>query len=317
MKCNRCDEVVGDCAVCSICRGSFHFHCGGIQEVGYKRLGERKSQWRCQTCREGSTSSAIDPVNKVSPLPAAAPPAGLPSPDNTNVSARGDGEGDVVSTNVCLSRILQQLAAMDKKLCRLDELNSNVNTVRSDILELQTSLNFHTAKFEEFTKKVTKLESKVAQVSKDSEVQQKSITTIIDDLNRNDQWVRRHNVEIQEVPESKDENLLTIFKKLVHLAGLPYDASTELDFISRVAHMNADNSKPRCIILRFVSRYKKDEFVVALRKLRLTATDLGFANKMTLHFNDHLTPKNRLLLRQVKKMQLTLIINTFGSEIVA
>ncbi|CAG9137586.1 unnamed protein product, partial [Plutella xylostella] len=258
MKCNRCDEVVGDCAVCSICRGSFHFHCGGIQEVGYKRLGERKSQWRCQTCREGSTSSAIDPVNKVSPLPAAAPPAGLPSPDNTNVSAR-------------------------------------------DILELQTSLNFHTAKFEEFTKKVTKLESKVAQVSKDSEVQQKSITTIIDDLNRNDQWVRRHNVEIQGVPESKDENLLSIFKKLVHLAGLPYDASTELDFISRVAHMNADNSKPRCIILRFVSRYKKDEFVAALRKLRLTATDLGFANKMTLHFNDHLTPKNRLLLRQVKK----------------
>ncbi|XP_045445727.1 uncharacterized protein LOC123653788 [Melitaea cinxia] len=57
------------------------------------------------------------------------------------------------------------------------------------------------------------------------------------------------------------------------------------------------------IIARFISRYRKDECLAQLRKLKITAMDLGFASgKVPIHFNDHLTSNNKALLKRAKSI---------------
>ncbi|XP_073955712.1 uncharacterized protein [Choristoneura fumiferana] len=124
------------------------------------------------------------------------------------------------------------------------------------------------------------------------------------ELNSKEQWARRSNIEIQGIPETNNENLLQIFTKITEIAGFPINVSTDIDFITRVAHMESKSKKPKAIIVRFLARYKKDDCLSRLRKLRdFKACDAGFAgSNSSIYFNDHLTKANKLLLKDAKKL---------------
>ncbi|KAI8422106.1 hypothetical protein MSG28_009994 [Choristoneura fumiferana] len=106
------------------------------------------------------------------------------------------------------------------------------------------------------------------------------------------------------IPETNNENLLQIFTKITEIAGFPINVSTDIDFITRVAHMESKSKKPKAIIVRFLARYKKDDCLSRLRKLRdFKACDAGFAgSNSSIYFNDHLTKANKLLLKDAKKL---------------
>ncbi|XP_063529580.1 uncharacterized protein LOC134740857 [Cydia strobilella] len=124
------------------------------------------------------------------------------------------------------------------------------------------------------------------------------------ELNSKEQWARRSNIEIQGIPEAKNENLLDIFSNLTKMAGFPINVDTDIDFITRVAPMSSDTKKTKAIVVRFLARYKKDDCLNRLRKLRdLKACDVGFAgNNSPIYFNDHLTKVNKLLLKDAKRI---------------
>lgn len=63
-----------------------------------------------------------------------------------------------------------------------------------------------------------------------------------------------------------------------------------------------ESKKPKPIILKMQSRYKKDDFLVSLRKLKnITAGDIGFTGVTSrIYFNDHLSSRNRQLFQRAK-----------------
>lgn len=86
---------------------------------------------------------------------------------------------------------------------------------------------------------------------------------------KNEQWVRRSNIQINGVPQKKGENLIQLIKILAEKANFPLSTDTDIDFITRVATKNDSNdSRPKPIILKLQARYKKDDFLTSLRKLK-------------------------------------------------
>lgn len=58
-------------------------------------------------------------------------------------------------------------------------------------------------------------------------------------------------------------------------------------------------SKPRPVIINFVSRHYKEEFLNERKVLRnLKATDLGFNSEHLIYIDESLTPANRELLKK-------------------
>ncbi|CAF4741070.1 unnamed protein product [Pieris macdunnoughi] len=68
-RCGECKEKMfgGDGAQCSSCKLIYHFNCIGITE-GYRKLGDRKTTWRCPKCKTGGQQPG---TTTLSPLPEA------------------------------------------------------------------------------------------------------------------------------------------------------------------------------------------------------------------------------------------------------
>lgn len=189
-----------------------------------------------------------------------------------------------------------------KQLFR-DELNQ----LKTELQGLKESISFIDAKYDEFVKRLDNVETKVKSLNTSKAVFKDiktSISNLECSLDSKDQWARRSNIEMLGIPEKKGENLLEVFSEVTKLAGAPVDIKSDIDFITRVAPMKNDNKQSKAIVVRFLARYKKDDCLTRLKKLKnLKACDIGFAgNNSALYFNEHLTSRNKSLLREVKKL---------------
>lgn len=74
---------------------------------------------------------------------------------------------------------------------------------------------------------------------------------------------------------------------------------TSINYISRVP---VQNSKEKLIIVGFVNRYIKEDFVASARKIKkLKANQIGFENStQSVFVNDHLTPDLKKMLTKTK-----------------
>ncbi|CAH0725541.1 unnamed protein product, partial [Brenthis ino] len=133
---------------------------------------------------------------------------------------------------------------------------------------------------------------------------QGAVSALQNDINKKEQWARRSNIEIIGIPEAKNENLLNIISKIAGVADVKNYVATDIDFITRVTPKHNDSKKSRPIIIRFLSRYKKDDFLTRLReKKNLKCCDIGYVgNSNRIYFNDHLTSFNKMILRKTKDL---------------
>ncbi|XP_063634540.1 uncharacterized protein LOC134805172 [Cydia splendana] len=124
------------------------------------------------------------------------------------------------------------------------------------------------------------------------------VSSLKSELASRDQWQRLNNVEIKGVPLKKNENLFLILDNICGVVGFPIDKNS-INYISRVP---AQNSNEKCIIVGFINRYIKEEFLASARlKKTITAEEIGFqGSKQRIFANDHLTPMYKQLLTKTK-----------------
>ncbi|XP_045456531.1 uncharacterized protein LOC123666485 [Melitaea cinxia] len=141
----------------------------------------------------------------------------------------------------------------------------------------------------------------------ESEVNELKVTLqdIKESQSKSEQWVRRSNIQINGVPQKNGENLIQLIKTLAEKANYTLSTDTDIDFITRIATKNnTSDGRPKPIILKMHSRYKKDDFLTSLRKLNnLKACDIGFTGRQDkIYFNDHLSTDNRALFNEAKRL---------------
>lgn len=289
-KCSVCDDNVQDGAHCSACKKEVHFACAAITEGGYRRLGDRKQTWRCPKCKQSGNQSP-------------APEKHLQPPKDSNVSTRSPSPLSEATDVTVLSEI-RDLAA---KLVPLSTLSDEVKALRAEIMDMKNELSKEfNDKFKEFNGKVTKLEERVEKMEK---VQDRvmSIEVALDRLKQvaedSDQWSRMNNAEIKGVPESSNENLFNIVGALGSRINYAVD-KTQINFVTRVP--TRDHTQPKPIIISFINRYAKENFVAAARSeikvTSISAAHLGLNGNFRIFVNDHLTPVKKELLTKTKKL---------------
>lgn len=208
-------------------------------------------------------------------------------------------------------------------------IKSDISEIKSDILEIKIK-NLESEKIvedmniklidlnkiqQDLTKNIEKQENKLKDLTQKSmklENQLKDSTNNIQSLQHQsamrDQRERLNNLEITGVPVSKSENLYTILEAISTKIGVPLPPET-VDQIHRVRKFPTSTSTPHSsgfppnIIIHFLQRRSKNEFLAAYKKRRiLTTADLGLNGPSTpIYINDHLTPRNKLLLKQARE----------------
>lgn len=266
MICARCNAVVNDSTQCSCCKKLLGFCCAGVSEQGYRKLGaERRSVWKCSSCRAEATS----------PLPTTDP--------------------------VTLDSIMMELRAMKNHLASLPVLLQDVKSIKNEIEELKKSCEFNSSILDDHNMRLQSVENelpKIAALQENIHSLSNEVTVLRSELNGRDQWQRLNNIEIKGVPLKKNENLFTVVDQISIAVDYPIQKSS-INYISRIP---MQNSKEKLIIVSFTNRYIKEDFIASARsKKTLLAKEIGFSDStQSVFLNDHLTPEYKRLLTSVK-----------------
>lgn len=201
---------------------------------------------------------------------------------------------------VTLETVLLELREQKELLRRLPELVNDVKSIKDEITVLKLACEFNSAKLDEFESRIGTVENKVTSIQQSQNIISPEELTLLkkDNANR-EQWARLNNVEVKGVPIRSKENLFSVTESICTAVGYSFPR-TQINYIARVPTHN--NSKS--IIISFINRYIKEEFVAAARaKKRLLACDIGFAGDGNqVYINDHLTPETKKLLTRVKEV---------------
>lgn len=194
------------------------------------------------------------------------------------------------------------------------KLTDNVTNIGSQITDIKHDLSsFKT----EVTQAQSAANARIKSLEEALVSTESSLKTVIQDLHMNDQRSRMNNLEISGVPMSKGENLHTMAFNMAAKVGIKLEVS-DINYIHRVRRYPSRNQEgdsddkesgdgnrlPPNIIIRFLRRQMKNDFLAAVRARRgLTTADLGFDGASRPVFvNDHLTPQNKMLYRSARHL---------------
>ncbi|CAG9783468.1 unnamed protein product [Diatraea saccharalis] len=297
-QCGTCNDTVGHGSECSTCKRRYHFGCGGISERGFNRLGSRRDKWICSNCRDTNVTHSEDasPSATSSRTPVVAKTTLGPKMKLSEVD-----NGQPSDHDETLKDILAIVTGLQTEFQSFHRIESDLKQVKADVADLKASLD---SRIDDISDRVSNLESRISAVENaktELDHLKKIINVLVEDNNRSEQWVRRSNIQINGIPFKSGENLINVTKRLADRCSFPLK-DTDIDFVTRIAVKDHNDKRPKPIILKMQSRYRKDEFLAAIRNLKnIKASDLGFGSSDSrVYANDHLSTKNKFLLRQAK-----------------
>lgn len=294
--------------VCCKCNENYHTKCI-FSDKPEKWIPDKHLllSWLCPKCSRSNQRDNRDdtPVRASTKTCITKGPIDT-SPSHQNVTLRKNSVAQKKEDLISISQETLRKIINEEINAALFNTNSTLMELKTEVADLQNSLKFMSEKYDTVIKRITCVEEKTKTVNT-LELEVKELKTQLNIVNSNiekqEQWGRRSNIEIIGLPERKEENLLNTISKLAAFAKCSFNPQSDIDFVTRVAHMNKDIKTPRPIIVRFLARHKKDEFLSHLKKCKdLKASDIGFSNNTSrIYFNEHLTSERKLLLRKVKK----------------
>lgn len=287
MFCSKCKEPVTDFVLCQggKCDGRYHYHCAGVSESTYRKMGnEKKALWRCLVCRGG-----LSPTTSQQP------------------------------ESLSLLEVIKEIKAfradfdiMQRDVVTIKQELSNTSQV---ITQLESKWNGLEKRFTDMEERLVNVEGTVASlatVPQQLMAARQTIDQLTQDINHQNQFSRLNNIEIQGVPQLNSENLHNILSTICNKVGMTL-LDTDIDTIHRVRVFRGDknqdvHNRPPSIIVRFTQRQRKNQLIAAARARRgLTTADIGLAGPATsVHINEHLTPANKLLLKKAREIKINL-----------
>ncbi|XP_064076649.1 uncharacterized protein LOC135194775 [Vanessa tameamea] len=293
MDCKHCSEILKpeETIKCTACQSISHYSCIGINESEFKKiLPMNKAKWKCPACKISKKNNTISP--KLNTMSEKVNNNQAQIIDVKSLIAHFDDRFN--SLHSTMESFKSFITEEFKKLSEsVTFWSTKINSIESSITSIFDQINYldkEVAKIDNFGTELEELKLKFKELSESS--------------NRNEQWVRRSNIQINGIPQKKGENLVHIIKTLAEKSGYSINFGTDVDFVTRVAVRNDSSAnKSRPVILKMQARYKKDDFLSSLRKLKnLKASDIGFSGSNNpIYINDHLSTYNKALLNEARR----------------
>uniref|UniRef100_A0A2A4JBL7 FP protein C-terminal domain-containing protein n=1 Tax=Heliothis virescens TaxID=7102 RepID=A0A2A4JBL7_HELVI len=271
-------------------------------------------KWTCYQCSEDTSKS--DSGNAQSPTP---------KRFNPNVTVRGSkrqalqSPPQILTSNdsvdnirtiieelidIKFDNLLEKLnASLSDTICQqLRSVQTEIKNVREEVLQVKKSVDFVTSQYDDFIKEHNEAKVTMKLMQKQNEEMANSMSDMLARINQLEQNARSNNVEIQCVPEKKDENLIDIVTSLGNTTGAKLKTEHIIN-CTRIAKINKESNRPRSIVVQFSSVKIRDEFLAANINFnkahpenKLNSSHLGIpGGKTPIFIVEHLSPYNKSL----------------------
>lgn len=295
MNCFECKTQVKPEEVlkCNACSNTHHYHCIGLLEVDFKKiLPMNKGKWKCPSCKQRKTQDKLNSpivLNKVN------------EPMSSIVNL--DGNSIIVLMN----------KNFDTVKLMIEDLRADINNKWSKISETVATWE---SNFIQMESTVAALVTANEKLSSENDTLRNDVQSLKSHVEELEQRSRNANIEIQNVPERKGENLMHVIESIGAVIGYPIPP-TQVKDVHRVAH-NAKSDRPKNIIVQLATRHVRNDVLAAARVRRgLTVAQLqkamggtptsglaaseSRAHDQNIYIKEHLTLKNKILYAEARK----------------
>ncbi|XP_026328193.1 uncharacterized protein LOC113236379 [Hyposmocoma kahamanoa] len=186
---------------------------------------------------------------------------------------------------------------IDDLRCENGAMKQQIQDLNKEISDLRESTRFISSQQDEFGKCTDKISGCTKSMNEHERIIE-SLTSKMDGL---EQQARQCNIEITNLPEKRDENLLSIIESIGAKIGCAINRR-DVVAIHRVPHAS-QTSKPKNIIAKLTTRILRDNILGAYRiKKGMTSAELGLSGApQIIYLNEHLTLRNKQLFRTARE----------------
>lgn len=291
---NSNDESFVQCEKCCL---AFHCACMSITAKDFEAI----SNWNCPNCLARAPRTSKDdctPLRNVSvnrgskrqALSSPSPPAASSNTSELRVTIQ-----EVVRAefNIMLKQFNESIKFA---------INKELMPIREEMKEIRESMSFFNEKFEEISKQQEVTNKTVNDLQAKNEIMKGSIGNLTARINHLEQQSRSCNLEIQCVPENKQEDLYKIITELGTTVNCELK-TTDILHCTRTAKVNPSSTRSRSIIIQLASPMKRDQLLASVIKFnkannqdRLNSCHLGIPGpKSPVYIVEHLSPSNKAL----------------------
>lgn len=244
--------------MCIECEFPYHVgKCSGLTEQAVNKKTFDKKSWKCATCTMGALRSRQAPENQMKQIQ--------------------DQLTGITKSLSCLSDIKNNVDKLLSMKDTVDSIESAVEMLSSKYDEILQHMTENDKEIKDMKKRVTCLENR-----KDNE----GVEKVRSELNRLDQYSRRNNLEIHGLKQCINEDL---FQQVNQIATALQLSQLNRENVEAIHRLPTKPEKIPPVIVRFVNRHQRDEWLESRRRLRSTA------GTETIYFQDNLTEQNRKL----------------------
>lgn len=272
-KCNICSKATSGKKAkiqCKDCQLLFHGSCVNLPDNDINFYQQEGEVWRCDPCAKSRRKS----MRVESEL----------SKSEPDVS-------DVV-------KLLQEMREENKlNITHLElEIGKSVEFNHEKIEELSAIIKIQSESLKNF-------EIMYKTINEENVKLKRTVSSLeqrIDDL---EQYSRGNCLEINGIPEEKNENILDIVTKLGTSLGMTINEDM-VDTCHRLGQKTPD--KVRGVIVKFTRRIVKEEMLRKRRiKRNLNTKDIGFTNQSAevIYMNESLTPIRRKIFNAARALK--------------
>lgn len=306
--CAACrNEITSHKLKCSSCGVNYHPECVNI--LDFRKLSKDVVMgWKCPACQ----SKVPKKDNSDTPVRSSTAASGAAADTSkSNVTLRAQNRAPD-------KRSQSQVSTPDND--PLTALTREIRLLREDMTEVKTHLKNLTSCVTLCTSRLDDLEGKL--ISSDARIRalegkeaenvllHRRVIQLEEQLNFQAQTSLRNEIEILGINEQPNENLAHIVHVIATKIGVTL-AEADVDDVLRVgprrfaSDATADAPLPRPVVLRFVRRLKRKEFLRAAKSRRsITSADIEVAGRARkLFINERLTKTNRYLFRQARQLK--------------
>lgn len=259
------------------CDYSFHLKCVNISIEQHKSITSTPGTvWKCSSCLFNDSAKRFS-VNS-----------------NTSTSRLSSGAGTEGTSS-----------KTEDVSSSLREMRAELRTFAQKQDDLIASIGFCCGKIDDFEAPLRNIGNFMKQfeiLQEENKSLKKRVNTLEGRLNDLEQHSRMNNLEIQGVPERKDEQVFETVEKIISFLG--EDATGKVTTAHRVQTVKTNNKFPKNIIVEFNSRQFRDKVLTLAKQKRNRSQGPGLKIEElgdSIFINEHLTPNNKTLFREARE----------------
>ena len=225
--------------------------------------------------------------------------------DSQNVTTRAKVPVSVSPPSVTCNDIRQ--IVKEELQCSLDLLKKNIieqfENKLKDVLDhvagITSSISFLEEKYETIREDMSNKIKCIKTLETENSILKTNISELTTRLNLIEQHGRADNLEIQCIPEHKNENLLSVTKQIANSINYKLN-DADIHLCTRIAKQNKDSRRPRSVLVKFSNQRIRDAFLAATINFnkkasnpteRLNTSHLGIGgDKKPIYVLQHLSP---------------------------